>query len=205
MASGQTSGGTLALQAGLSFPHMLAGICAVVPASVVNAFHRLNLILAPSSTEGCGLLDCSVLSLTCLLLQASWVTADLPAVDGKSELPILMCHGDEDTMVPIAVARRSCNSCCFWHVRAGDVSEYAVLVYEGVSMRRSPCLGKSLASKGYSKVNLVTVKGLRHQLIAAELEEIFEFLRQVLPQGARGAGEFLDASESPDAFPSCLV
>ncbi|CAE7656973.1 NEK3 [Symbiodinium microadriaticum] len=134
---GFSQGGTLALQAGLSFPHMLAGICAV----------------------------------------ASWVTADLPAVDGKSELPILMCHGDEDTMVPIAVARRSC---------------------------------KSLASKGYSKVNLVTVKGLRHQLIAAELEEIFEFLRQVLPQGARGAGEFLDASESPDAFPSmeptgCLV
>eukprot|EP00439_Symbiodinium_sp_Y106_P060174 s1143_g8.t2 len=120
---GFSQGGTLALQAGLSFPHMLAGICAV----------------------------------------ASWVTADLPAVDGKSELPILMCHGDEDTMVPIAVARRSC---------------------------------RSLASKGYSKVNLVTVKGLRHQLIAAELEEIFEFLRQVLPQGATSAGE------SPDAFPS---
>jgi len=120
---GFSQGGTLALQAGLSFPHMLAGICAV----------------------------------------ASWVTADLPAVDGKSELPILMCHGDEDTMVPIAVARRSC---------------------------------RSLASKGYSKVNLVTVKGLRHQLIAAELEEIFEFLRQHLPQGATSAGE------SPDAFPS---
>ena len=31
------TGGTLALQAGLSFPHMLAGICAVVPPSVVNA------------------------------------------------------------------------------------------------------------------------------------------------------------------------
>ena len=117
-------------------------------------------------------------------------------MDGKSELPILMCHGDEDTMVPIAVARRSCNSCCFWYVRS---DEFAMPVYGAFLTRHSPCLGRSLASKGYSKVNLVTVKGLRHQLIAAELEEIFEFLRQVLPQGATSAGE------SPDAFPSCLV
>ncbi|CAE7574579.1 Lypla2 [Symbiodinium natans] len=108
---GFSQGGTLALQAGLTFPHILAGICAV----------------------------------------AGWTTADLPAAGRKNELPILMCHGSEDSMVPIEVGRRSC---------------------------------RSLASKGYNKVNLVTFKGLRHQLIAIELDEITEFVRQVLPHSS---------------------
>ncbi|CAE7727281.1 LYPLA2 [Symbiodinium pilosum] len=105
---GFSQGGALALQAGLTFPKALAGICAV----------------------------------------ASWTTADLPYATEKNTLPILMCHGSDDVMVPIEVARKSC---------------------------------KSLAMRGYSKVNLVTFKGLRHQLISHVLEETLEFVKQLLP------------------------
>lgn len=64
------AGGALALQAGLSFPHTLAGICSV----------------------------------------AGWLSSGMPAAEAAErwEMPILMCHGFDDSMVPIEVARSSC-------------------------------------------------------------------------------------------------
>ena len=42
-------------------------------------------------------------------------------------------------------------------------------------------LGKALAALGYKKVNLITFKGLRHQLSTVQFEDIMEFYRQLLP------------------------
>lgn len=66
---GFSQGGALALQAGLSFPHTLAGICSV----------------------------------------AGWLSSGMPAAE-RWEMPILMCHGFDDSMVPIEVARSSCKA-----------------------------------------------------------------------------------------------
>ncbi|CAJ1409113.1 unnamed protein product [Effrenium voratum] len=106
---GFSQGGTLALQAGLSFPSSLAGICTV----------------------------------------AGWTSADLPANSKESQVPILLCHGSEDSMVPIQVARNSC---------------------------------AALTKAGYKNVNLVTFKGLRHQFITMQFQDIMDFLHQVIPQ-----------------------
>jgi hypothetical protein len=35
---------------------------------------------------------------------------------------------------------------------------------------------------GYKKVNLITFKGLRHQLSTLQFEDIMDFYRQLLPQ-----------------------
>eukprot|EP00435_Cladocopium_sp_Y103_P037488 s1576_g9.t3 len=101
---GFSQGGALALQAGLSFPHTLAGICSV----------------------------------------AGWVSSGMPAAESRWQMPILMCHGFDDSMVPIEVARSSC---------------------------------KALAALGYKKVNLITFKGLRHQLSTLQFEDIMEMPR----------------------------
>ena len=61
------AGGALALQAALSFPHTLAGVCSV----------------------------------------AGWASAGIHPAQLK-DMPILMCHGYDDSMVPIQVARSSC-------------------------------------------------------------------------------------------------
>lgn len=61
------AGGALALQAALSFPHTLAGVCSV----------------------------------------GGWASAGIHPAQLK-DMPILMCHGYDDSMVPIQVARSSC-------------------------------------------------------------------------------------------------
>ena len=75
-------------------------------------------------------------------------------------------------MVPIEVGRQSCSLGCNQQ-SAGSWSPVNL-----TSKTRSE--GKALAGKGYSNVNLLTLKGLRHQFISLELEEIMAFLQQVL-------------------------
>lgn len=76
-------------------------------------------------------------------------------------MPILMCHGSEDSMVPISVAR---SSCALKRAAKSRVLE-----------------GSTLAGLGY-KVNLITFKGLKHQLSPLQFDELIAFYREVIPE-----------------------
>eukprot|EP00927_Polykrikos_kofoidii_P040512 TRINITY_DN34615_c0_g1_i1.p1 TRINITY_DN34615_c0_g1~~TRINITY_DN34615_c0_g1_i1.p1 ORF type:complete len:333 (+),score=54.16 TRINITY_DN34615_c0_g1_i1:132-1001(+) len=99
---------------------------------------------------------------------SGWVDSELPNVSLHANLPVLMCHGDCDGLVPLDLA---------W--------------------RGAQALG---ANTNAPVVRFLEYRGLAHQFVPGEWEDIVDFLLAVLPEDA--AATWSQACQPVDSLAS---